>query len=768
MFIIVVLLVLTGNTVQSAPDKTTFKPKGVANREKLAVLDMDAKYGIDTGLAQALSVILRDSIDSFGDYMVMSREDLQAVASREQLLQALGCGENGQCLIDFGRAIGTRFMVAGSISKLGNTYSISIRMLDTKGDKAGVIKRASDNCKCTEDDLIGTVQKVSARLMGKEMLEQFMVREAAEKESLLPPKNIQPVNSEETASNEEQARAAEEQRKVEEAEKAKQAVLDEEKRQADEKKRITEEQARIAEETKKIEEAEKAKQAALDEEKRQADEKKRITEEQARIAEETKKIEEAEKAKQAVLDEEKRQADEKKRITEEQARIAEETKKIEEVEKVKQAALDDEKRQAAKKKKIAEEQVKNAPKQKNEIVDSGKITSTKEYPDEPGILLRKEKVGIIGNESLRKMIVENKFYEKNINPNGSFNNLFVAQSAEVVLDKRTGLMWQRDGSADELSFYRAKKYVQELNEKSFGGFSDWRLPTIEELASLIKKNDGKNTYMNSIFLETKSRYWSIDITDSGDDIRTEAAWVANFVSGNIVKAIWPIAQGNIPWTQPLNEENYVRAVRTASEQKAEVEAEKPPDERHHKLFLTLRKDPKNLTEHDLISFIKEHNFFEKDINPKGVFRSGYDENGDGTVTDRSTGLMWQKSGTTKSMTIYEAQSYINDLNEQKYCGDSDWRLPTLVELASLLRENQVGGLYIDTVFARTQRKLWSSDVSNAYDGQSGGYDTNFILNLEKGSFARAIFRKFNKPRSQSSDAYCVNDENYARAVRSCK
>ena len=692
LFIIVVLLVLTGNTVQSAPDKNTSKPKGVANREKLAVLDMDAKYGIDTGLAQALSVILRDSIDSFGDYMVMSREDLQAVASREQLLQALGCGENGQCLIDFGRAIGTRFMVAGSISKLGNTYSISIRMLDTKGDKAGVIKRASDNCKCTEDDLIGTVQKVSARLMGKEMLEQFMVREAAEKESLLPPKNIQPVNSEETASNEEQARAAEEQRKVEEAEKA----------------------------------------------------------------------------KQAVLDEEKRQADEKKRITEEQARIAEETKKIEEVEKVKQAALDDEKRQAAKKKKIAEEQVKNAPKQKNEIVDSGKITSTKEYPDEPGILLRKEKVGIIGNESLRKMIVENKFYEKNINPNGSFNNLFVAQSAEVVLDKRTGLMWQRDGSADELSFYRAKKYVQELNEKSFGGFSDWRLPTIEELASLIKKNDGKNTYMNSIFLETKSRYWSIDITDSGDDIRTEAAWVANFVSGNIVKAIWPIAQGNIPWTQPLNEENYVRAVRTASEQKAEVEAEKPPDERHHKLFLTLRKDPKNLTEHDLISFIKEHNFFEKDINPKGVFRSGYDENGDGTVTDRSTGLMWQKSGTTKSMTIYEAQSYINDLNEQKYCGDSDWRLPTLVELASLLRENQVGGLYIDTVFARTQRKLWSSDVSNAYDGQSGGYDTNFILNLEKGSFARAIFRKFNKPRSQSSDAYCVNDENYARAVRSCK
>lgn len=157
--LLLLVLILTCGSVYAVPGD---RP------EKLAVLDLEAKYGVEDSMAEAYSVLVRDAIHSFGEYEVMSTADLRAVMSREALLQAMGCDDNGSaCLVNFGRAIGTRFMVAGSLSKLGSTYSISLRILDTKGENAGVVKRASGSCKCSEDELIGAVQKTAAELMGR-------------------------------------------------------------------------------------------------------------------------------------------------------------------------------------------------------------------------------------------------------------------------------------------------------------------------------------------------------------------------------------------------------------------------------------------------------------------------------------------------------------------------------------------------------------------------------------------------------------------------
>ncbi len=153
-------------------------------KEKLVILDLEAKNGIPREFAEGLSVIIRDEIDSFCNYEIMSREDLQAVASQEQLKQALACDEGGRCLIDFGRAIGTRFMVVGSIAKSDDTYTISLRMLDVKGEGAGVVNRASMNCKCAEDDLIVIAQNVAAKLMSKETPGRLAAKQAAEQKRL--------------------------------------------------------------------------------------------------------------------------------------------------------------------------------------------------------------------------------------------------------------------------------------------------------------------------------------------------------------------------------------------------------------------------------------------------------------------------------------------------------------------------------------------------------------------------------------------------------
>lgn len=152
-------LILSSNPVLAAEKK----PK-----EKLAVLDLDAKHGVEKSFAEALSVIVRDKLHSFGEYQVMSKEDIQAVAIREQFLQAMGSDDAGnQNLVNFGRAIGTRYMVAGDVSKLGSTYTVSLRMIDTQGEDAGVTNRVSESCKCAEDAMIITVQDVTAKLVGK-------------------------------------------------------------------------------------------------------------------------------------------------------------------------------------------------------------------------------------------------------------------------------------------------------------------------------------------------------------------------------------------------------------------------------------------------------------------------------------------------------------------------------------------------------------------------------------------------------------------------
>lgn len=72
----------------------------------------------------------------------------------------------------------------------------------------------------------------------------------------------------------------------------------------------------------------------------------------------------------------------------------------------------------------------------------------------------------------------------------------IIQAMKVVVDYATGLMWQQSGSP-ELTFGIEKRepweYVEQLNQQRAGGFSDWRLPTIEELASLLEpigRHDG--------------------------------------------------------------------------------------------------------------------------------------------------------------------------------------------------------------------------------------------------------------------------------------
>ncbi len=125
----------------------------------------------------------------------------------------------------------------------------------------------------------------------------------------------------------------------------------------------------------------------------------------------------------------------------------------------------------------------------------------------------------------------------------------------------------------------------------------------------------------------------------------------------------------------------------------------------------LRSQAKQLSDKDVKSMLAKHGFFDRTWNKTGAFANDFVDNGDGTVTDRATGLMWQKDGSPDGMTWANAKEYVNTLNRKRFAGYSDWRLPTVEELASLMKSSRSkGNLYIDPVFSEKQEYCWGADT----------------------------------------------------------
>lgn len=135
----------------------------------------------------------------------------------------------------------------------------------------------------------------------------------------------------------------------------------------------------------------------------------------------------------------------------------------------------------------------------------------------------------ISGDSVINMLKDNDFYDRDWNNSalGFPNDYKLQNGGKVVFDRASGLMWQQSGSAKDISFDEAKKYVAKLNSDQYAGYSDWRLPTLEEAMSLMgstEKNGG--LHIDPVFDTTQRWIWTSDMNN------TSLAWLVNFVSGN--------------------------------------------------------------------------------------------------------------------------------------------------------------------------------------------------------------------------------------------
>ena len=81
----------------------------------------------------------------------------------------------------------------------------------------------------------------------------------------------------------------------------------------------------------------------------------------------------------------------------------------------------------------------------------------------------------------------------------------------MVCDLTTGLIWQQSGSPGPLDWARAQEYVYQLNAQQWGARSSWRLPTVDELLTLLEPDAPLDDFcLQPVFDRRQHRLWSAD------------------------------------------------------------------------------------------------------------------------------------------------------------------------------------------------------------------------------------------------------------------
>jgi uncharacterized protein DUF1566 len=244
----------------------------------------------------------------------------------------------------------------------------------------------------------------------------------------------------------------------------------------------------------------------------------------------------------------------------------------------------------------------------------------------------------------------------------------------TVTDNLTGLVWAKSPLNTLRTWANALSYADSL---TLGGHNDWRLPNINELESLVHAQEADqaawlNTqgftnvlpdyYWSSTTLSyNSSSAWFVDMEDGR----------ASYSTTNPMKIhplpTWPVRAGHQDQPDTDYPANQWKTGQTV--------IDNPVDDGAFQMGMMIPSSAR------------------------------FTDNGDGTVTDNLTGLMWLKDANcmethyaatwpTGFANWQEAQNIIAGINDGTYtdcsAGHTDWRLPNRKELHSLTDFSQSG------------------------------------------------------------------------------
>ena len=129
------------------------------------------------------------------------------------------------------------------------------------------------------------------------------------------------------------------------------------------------------------------------------------------------------------------------------------------------------------------------------------------------------------------MLKAKKIFDAERNPGGDFPHRYEIQNAaglSLIFDRATNLVWTRQQNPVKMNLERSVQWIESLNHAGYGGQGKWRLPTVEEAASLLKKKaDGGKLFLDAVF------GGGIEVIWTGDGSMGSGSWVVDFLGGTI-------------------------------------------------------------------------------------------------------------------------------------------------------------------------------------------------------------------------------------------
>ena len=212
----------------------------------------------------------------------------------------------------------------------------------------------------------------------------------------------------------------------------------------------------------------------------------------------------------------------------------------------------------------------------------------------------------------------------------------------TITDIVTGLMWQQTDGG-EMTIDNAFIYANNL---VLAGFSDWRLPSPKESFGILNHQNNNPALNTTYFTNTNAGYWWTNTYQVGDNTKV---WTTN-AGGGI---------GNKPKSETISAGGT----------------------------------------------FKFHARCVRDVNV-ALIVGHFLDNGNGTITDNLTQLIWQKVPSTTPLSWENAIAYAESLS---LTNATDWRLPNIKELQSLNDENLANPSVNQTYFSTIGTKnYWSS------------------------------------------------------------
>ncbi len=249
------------------------------------------------------------------------------------------------------------------------------------------------------------------------------------------------------------------------------------------------------------------------------------------------------------------------------------------------------------------------------------------------------------------------FYGQDAQYSGNQPNYTLSSDGRTVDDNSTGLTWMRGPNmtlaspvaSDKKTYGAALTYVATVNAAAYGGYNDWRLPSVKELYSLIIfKGTDPSGFMGSTtgltpFIDTGYFNFAYGQTSAGERIID---------------------------SQYLSSTVYV---------------DNPSDTGMTRYFGVNFADGR-IKGYDEKTFGgSDKTFFVQLVRGNTSYGvNSFTDNGDDTVSDAATGLMWMQHDSASGMTWEDALAWAKARNRENYLGHNDWRLPNAKELQSIV------------------------------------------------------------------------------------